>query len=290
MNNFRKEYRETENRLYVPNITAMSVMDEERRKSQRRIWKKRRFAAAAGAACILMVGMAGTATAVSYTRSVIRVTDNGFSIVDDVTAGRSGGAGGDAGEEYGGVITPEQNNEYPEEQDGIALLDDEDGAALCDGKKRFAVYDAEECEVESAEYNSLEQLREGEPDLVFPVPDLSLLGEKITYQQYLVFDMRVLARIHAGEKIFLMNQTDYRDTRGHAAAVSYAGTVCNERKYSTGQGYTYTVIDSVNEEEEHPRIHAAISVNDYELIVDFIGYTEDEAYQILEQMNLGVYF
>ena len=122
------------------------------------------------------------------------------------------------------------------------------------------------------------------------MPDLSLLGGEITYQQYSVFGMWVFARIHAGEKLFMMHQTDYRDTNGHAAAVSYSGAVCNERKYSTGQGYIYTVIDSVEEEEEMPRIHAAISVNDYELIVDFIGYTEDEAYQILEHMDLGIYF
>lgn len=281
MNNFRKVYREAGKRLHVPKITAMSVMDEERRRRQKSVWRRRRFAAAAGTACILAVCMAGTATAVNYTRSIIRVTDSGFSIVDDVTAQRSGGAGEGSEEEYGGVIIPEQNSEEIARQSDVGVLGEGEEFALCD---------AEECEEESAEYTSLEQLWEGEEDLMLPVPDLDLLGEEITCQQYIVMNMWTMVRIQAGEKMFMMSQTDYRNTQGHASAVTYGEDVCNERKYSTRQGYTYTVIDSVQEEGKLPEIHAAISVNEFELIVDFTGYTQDEAYQILENMDLSVYF
>lgn len=281
MNNFRKEYREAGRRLDVPEITAMSVMDEERRRRQRRMWRRRRFAAEAATVCVLALCTAGTVTAVNYTRSVIRVTDNGFAIVDDVTAQRSGGAGEGSEDEYGGAIIPEQNNEDAGGQDGLALCEEDEAVEL---------YAGEECEETSSEYNSLEQLREGEKNLILPVPDLGLLGEEITDQQYVVMDMWVMARIRAGDKMFLMSQTDYGNAQGHASAVTYGEDVCNERKYGTRQGCTYTVIDSVSEEGELPRIHAAISVNEYELIVDFIGYTEEEAYQVLENMDLSVYF
>ena len=49
------------------------------------------------------------------------------------------------------------------------------------------------------------------------------------------------------------------------------------------------VADTPGEEDSPNGIHAAISVGDYELIVDFYGYSEKEAFEVLDHLDLSVY-
>lgn len=55
------------------------------------------------------------------------------------------------------------------------------------------------------------------------------------------------------------------------------------------QGYTYTLVDSVKEEGEQLQIHGAVTVGSYEAYIDFMGYTEEEAVQVIESINLSEY-
>ena len=108
-------------------------------------------------------------------------------------------------------------------------------------------------------------------------------------QRYLVTANQVMVRLARGDSVFMMRRSDYSGTLGHASATAYYDQISNQRQYTTEQGHTYTVIDTVRE-QDRTGIHAAIAVNTYEIIVDFYGYTQEAAYQILEQMDLSVYY
>jgi UPF0288 family protein (methanogenesis marker protein 3) len=49
-------------------------------------------------------------------------------------------------------------------------------------------------------------------------------------------------------------------------------------------------VDSVKEsEDDQLQIHGAVSVGTYEAYIDLIGYTEDEAKEIIESIDLSLY-
>lgn len=49
------------------------------------------------------------------------------------------------------------------------------------------------------------------------------------------------------------------------------------------------MVDSVKEEGEQLQIHGAVTVGSYEAYIDFMGYTEEEAVQVIESINLSEY-
>ena len=99
-----------------------------------------------------------------------------------------------------------------------------------------------------------------------------------------------MVRYDLDGKVLWMERTDYADTQGHASSKVFPGGVCNERSYTTSQGYTYTLVDSVKGEgEEELQIHAAITVGSYEAFIDFLGYTETDAKRIMDSIDLSEY-
>ena len=49
-------------------------------------------------------------------------------------------------------------------------------------------------------------------------------------------------------------------------------------------------VDSVRaEEEETLRIHGAATAGTYEIFIDFSGYTEEEARQVMDSIDLSLY-
>ena len=65
--------------------------------------------------------------------------------------------------------------------------------------------------------------------------------------------------------------------------------VIHERSYTTEDGRNYLVVDSQVEQADGKRIHTAIAVGQYEIYGDYIGYTEEEVYKMLESMDLSPY-
>ncbi len=128
-----------------------------------------------------------------------------------------------------------------------------------------------------------------EEDFIFSVPAADI-GVDVEYADITVCGDWVMARYDAEGKVLWLERTDYGNTQGHASSKVFPGGVCNERSHTTPQGYTYTLIDSVRESgEETLQIHAAVSVGNYEAFIDFMGYTEEEAKEIMDSIDLSVY-
>lgn len=148
----------------------------------------------------------------------------------------------------------------------------------------------EEAEVEEMpvkNYSSFEEFREENEDIIFPQPSISAEAEEMSAT---ICGDWAMVRYDMDGKVVWVERTDYADTQGHASSKVFPGGVCNERQYTTAQGYTYTLVDSVKESEDDPlQIHGAVSVGTYEAYIDFMGYTEEEAKEMIESIDLSLY-
>lgn len=286
MNNFGDAYKRAVDKIKVPVVTANQIADEGCRKRVASYRIKRQFMAVAAAACVFVLCSLGVAAAAGYAKSVIRATEYGFETADEQTALLNNGSK-DSG--YSGTGEETDLELLSAREAGSA----ESGARQADelqSKEEAAEYDSVvENELEEQIFHSREDfLNAGLMPAALPKEEL-ISGEDFSEEYIVCGDMLLLVRTEAKDRLFMMNQTYYGDTFGHASSVVYPEGVCNEREYMTGQGYVYKVVDSVCEEGEVCRIHAAISVGDYELIVDFSGYSEEEAFCILDSMDLNIY-
>lgn len=263
MKNFRDEYKKAVDCLEVPVVTPEQILDEGRQKKIIKMNRRRQFIAIGSAACLFLLCSVGVAGAAGYARSIIKANDSGFQTADMVTVQLAQGV--------------KTQTEECAEEDFVS-------AAAYDDSVEMNGYSAEE-----NVYTSFDEFRKAE-DTPLAIPPFDLFGEEITSQEYFVTGGTLLyARLETENTCFMMNQSYYGDTQGHSSSTVYGGGVCNERTYTTERGFDWLVVDSVCEAGEPYRIHAAISVGDYELIVDFSGYTEQEAFQILNEMDLTIY-
>ena len=67
------------------------------------------------------------------------------------------------------------------------------------------------------------------------------------------------------------------------------GEVANERSYTNCQGICFTMFDTV-ENGSVDSVHAVISLNGRDLSMDFKGITGQEVEEILDSMDMTVYF
>lgn len=257
MRSFREEYQKEMQEAGTFHLRADQVADElqhRRRNDSRR--KRSLITAASAAAVFLLVG--GVATAMNYGSSFIRVRDNGFSITSERDTFT---------EEEDMGNTPDLTGLLPEET---------------------AVEEMGIIEYEAEEYDSLEAFQK-ENEAIVPLPDLQLVGGTGTEQYVNVMNHYLyISLMDETGKNFSLIQMDHRGEEAYASATAYGGEAVNERNHTTGQGYTYKVIDIV-EEGENCGIECAISLYGRDLLVGFRGYTQEEAYAVLESMDLGVY-
>ncbi len=147
------------------------------------------------------------------------------------------------------------------------------------------------CSVEAIpvkNYDSWEEFEKNE-DIIFPQPSISI-GHPIASTQIMVCGDWAMVRYDLDGKVLWLERTDYADTEGHTSTKVFPGGVCNERSYTTSQGYTYTLVDSAKGEGEGElQIHAAITVGSYEAFIDFLGYTEADAKRIMDSIDLSIY-
>lgn len=146
--------------------------------------------------------------------------------------------------------------------------------------------DIEEIPVKN--YTSWKEFQESE-DIIFPQPSIIVGRDGVNVDITICGDW-AMARYDVDGKVIWVERTDYAQTQGHASSKVFPGGVCNERTYTTAQGHTYTLVDSVREnEEEELQIHGAVSVGTYEAYIDLMGYTEAEAKEIIESIDLREY-
>lgn len=137
-------------------------------------------------------------------------------------------------------------------------------------------------------YSSLEELKKSE-DIIFPQPSIKI-GDNIEATDITVCGDWAMIRYETGEKTLWLERTDYAGTKGHASSKVFPGGITNERSYTTSQGYTYTLVDSVREAADEPlQIHAAITVASYEVYIDFMGFEEKEAMKIIDSIDISLY-
>ena len=142
-------------------------------------------------------------------------------------------------------------------------------------------------EISTVQYNSRQDLLAS--GITCSLPDRYLFGEITRERYYVVGDDYLMVDIESGDKTFYMDQSYFGNSSGHATSTVYGEKLTNKRNYVTKDGYLYVVADTPGEEDSPNGIHAAISVGDYELIVDFYGYSEKEAFEVLDHLDLSVY-
>lgn len=263
MDKFREAYRKAAGELPEFRMEAQKVQDELQHHRMRQPGRKRTLTKGCAAAAVLLLCSAGTAAAKNYHDSVISLRDDGFTITSAQETGK---------EKMASDI----------EMGVMKSLPISDGP-LAEG------YAAEHI-VEYAEYNSLQEFLQ-EEELAIAIPDLSAF--------HAVFGQEYIA-VTGGKDVFIsltgencsfnMQQFDNRDCECYSSATSYGGKNANERSYTGRQGISYVIFDILDEMGRVESTHAALSINGRDLAIDFRGFEESVIHEILNSMDLTVYY
>lgn len=303
MKSFKKEYRQAMDAIQTPQFDPEKMKKAEKRykKAVIRQW----VTVAASAAVLFVLCSAGSQAAKNYSKSFIFADENGFRTADEQTALDQ------AASSYDESAMMETMSEDVEDMPMLTALEGNEGAVCGDeadeqvkaGSGNFY----EECRQEAAEYDGdAPEITDGEgmeittvqynsrkdllaAGITCSLPDRYLFGEITRERYYVVGDDYLMVNIESGDKTFYMDQSYFGNSSGHATSTVYGEKLTNKRNYVTKDGYLYVVADTPGEEGSPNGIHAAISVGDYELIVDFYGYSEKEAFEILDHLDLSVY-
>ena len=287
--------------------------DPEKMKKAEKRYKKaviRQWVTVAASAAVLFVlCSAGSQAAKNYSKSFIFADENGFRTADEQTALDQ------AASSYDEDAMMETMSEDVDDMPMLTTLEGDEGAVYDEGAdaqaKQADESDSrdfyEECQQEAAEYDGDDpEITDGEgmeiatvqynsrqdllaSGITCSLPDRYLFGEITRERYYVVGDDYLMVDIESGDKTFYMDQSYFGNSSGHATSTVYGEKLTNKRNYVTKDGYLYVVADTPGEEDSPNGIHAAISVGDYELIVDFYGYSEKEAFEVLDHLDLSVY-
>lgn len=307
MKSFKKEYRQAMDAIQTPQFDPEKMKNAEKRykKAVIRQW----VTVAASAAVLFVLCSAGSQAAKNYSKSFIFADENGFRTADEQTALDQAASSYDEDAmtetmskdvEDMPMLTALEGDEgavYDEGADAQAKLADESDsgnfyeecqhqAAEYDGDDP-EITDGEGMEITTVQYNSRKDLLAS--GITCSLPDRYLFGEITRERYYVVGDDYLMVDIESGDKTFYMDQSYFGNSSGHATSTVYGEKLTNKRNYVTKDGYLYVVADTPGEEDSPNGIHAAISVGDYELIVDFYGYSEKEAFEVLDHLDLSVY-
>lgn len=307
MKSFKKEYRQAMDAIQTPQFDPGKMKKAEKRykKAVIRQW----VTVAASAAVLFVLCSAGSQAAKNYSKSFIFADENGFRTADEQTALDQ------VASSYDEDAMMETMSEDVEDMPMLTALEGDEGAVYDEGAdaqaKQADESDSgnfyEECQQEAAEYDGDDpEITDGEgmeiatvqynsrkdllaSGITCSLPDRYLFEEITRERYYVVGDDYLMVDIESGDKTFYMDQSYFGNSSGHATSTVYGEKLTNKRNYVTKDGYLYVVADTPGEEDSPNGIHAAISVGDYELIVDFYGYSEKEAFEVLDHLDLSVY-
>lgn len=307
MKSFKKEYRQAMDAIQTPQLDPEKMKKAEKRykKAVIRQW----VTVAASAAVLFVLCSAGSKAAKNYSKSFIFADENGFRTADEQTALDQ------TASSYDEDAMTETMSEDVEDMPMLTALEGDEGAVYDEGANAQAKLADEsdsgnfyeECQQQAAEYDGDDpEITDGEgmeiatvqynlrkdllaSGITCSLPDRYLFGEITRERYYVVGDDYLMVDIESGDKTFYMDQSYFGNSSGHATSTVYGEKLTNKRNYVTKDGYLYVVADTPGEEDSPNGIHAAISVGDYELIVDFYGYSEKEAFEVLDHLDLSVY-
>ena len=307
MKSFKKEYRQAMDAIQTPQLDPEKMKKAEKRykKAVIRQW----VTVAASAAVLFVLCSAGSQAAKNYSKSFIFADENGFRTADEQTALDQ------AASSYDEDAMTETMSEDVEDMPMLTALEGDEGAVYDEGADAQAkladesdsgnfyeecqhqaaeydgddpeITDGEGMEITTVQYNSRKDLLAS--GITCSLPDRYLFEEITRERYYVVGDDYLMVDIESGDKTFYMDQSYFGNSSGHATSTVYGEKLTNKRNYVTKDGYLYVVADTPGEEDSPNGIHAAISVGDYELIVDFYGYSEKEAFEVLDHLDLSVY-
>ena len=151
--------------------------------------------------------------------------------------------------------------------------------------------EVEEYEMETEEYDSLEEFWT-RSDAAADVPDVTLLGKEFTSERVYVIDggRDIFITLSNDDVCFSLTQADNRGYESYSSATSFMGESQNERNFVNSEGFSYLVMDSVDEEGAVLSVNAAISVNGRDLTLSFQGFDLAVIEETLYHLDLSVYF
>ena len=292
MDKFRDVYQEACKELPTPSMDADRVRDELRH--QRMMRKRRRYMIARGctAAVLFLLCGVGTVAAKNYRDSIIRVGEEGFTItsVQDAPVQAKNRNVQDYEPDMtsflkmGGVFSIDGDIPDGGDPDRETLKVAEQ-AACEEGIVEYSMED------NTREYDSVEAFYKAE-NLKVVIPDKAIFGEEFTCENVAVIDegWEIMVRLSNENVTFFMVQMNNSDCEGYSSGTSYGGKSANERSFTNSQGLNYVMFDTVDDEGEVISVHGVISVNGWDLSMTFEGFQEDVVENVLESLDLSVYF
>lgn len=278
MRNFKDVYHSAVEELPKYHMDMETVQKALQRRNMKAAARRKRLTSVAVAASVFLVCGITTVTAVNYHQSRIEIRNGGFSIVGGTNA---------AEEEKVLTAAVEEEDMQPE----VSLARANDSVQADQSVTEEGPIEELECSLlQEIEYTSLEEFQAKE-DIVIAIPQTDWMGGCIESQRVIYIpDMScVYITVWSEEGTFCMNQYDSREVEAYASSSVYVGEASNERTFTNRQGFTYQMFDSV-ENEEIVSTHAAISINGRDLTLDFFGYDESVVEEVLDKLDLSVYF
>lgn len=264
MRKFREAYKEALDNSIKYTVCYQKILDEaEHKKRAVRQKRKKALSAAAGFLVLFVCGFT-TVKATGYLYSVISITDFGFQSSDGTA-----------------MSLQEQ---FMSGEDVAGVFEEWTEVAGNSGKLDEVIIE----EIEERTYCSYEAFEKQE---TFPlvIPEIPK-GQAEEVRIWVTGENDALTFWKkVDDKEVIQDIWNFGDREAHAGSRSYPGGVTNERSYTTEDGRNYLVVDSQVEQADGKRIHTAIAVGQYEIYGDYIGYTEEEVYKMLESMDLSPY-
>lgn len=299
MNDFQKIYQESIEGLPGFSLDASTVLDEVRHR--KRVVKRRRqmFSSALVTCSLLLVCGIGSITTADYFRNR-SMTDTQSRLAAGAESGVTGIENGtDAGikeeaalleapvgsaENQAAAAAAPMSGEFMEEgsgQDEAGLQEKEEALLLEDTvAEDIRWYDTiEEFRSRESAALALPAIPQGEiENLVIYVTAGSADREEVSFYQ----------KMQDGKAVQIQ-AVRYEDSQSRGPAREYGAEAVKEREYTTQAGYTYHLVDTAGEAALKSGVHAAISVDHFEMYADFWGYTQEQVQDMLESMDLSVY-
>lgn len=307
MNDFQKIYQESIEGLPGFSLDASTVLDEVRHR--KRVVKRRRqmFSSALVTCSLLLVCGIGSITTADYFRNR-SMTDTQSRFAAGAEAGVTGienGAetgiesGTEAGireeaalleapvggaENQAAAAAAPMSGEFMEEGSG------QDEAGLQEKEEALLLEDTAEEDIRW--YDTIEEFRSRESAaLALPVIPQGEIENLVIYVTAGTADREEVSfyqKMQDGKAVQIQT-VRYEDSQSRDPAREYGAEAVNEREYTTQAGYTYRLVDTAGEIALNRGVHAAISVDHFEMYADFWGYTQEQVQNMLESMDLSVY-
>lgn len=264
MDKFREAYQWALNEMPKCKLDAEEAQSELHHRKMLRQGRKRILVQGCTAAAVFVLFCgAGTAAANNYRDGRIELSDNGFTITGELRDGREKKA---PKIEMGGAF------------EGNTIS----GRAVTEQELEVSVG-------EDREYDSLSEFLQKET-MTVALPDLTLFPVSFTEERIIVYSGDVLIHLSAEEYYFCMRQSDHRDSIAYSSATVYGGENSEERSYVNRQGISYIIFDTLDDAGERESTHAVLSINSRNLTLDFRGFEESVIFEVLDSMDLTVYF